>query len=200
MAENYTGLWIPREILVDSDLTHIEKIVWSLANALPNGLKMADQTIAEQTGTSKRNVSKVLKNLVSKGYLKKDGSHNHRSFLAITPQGVIQTTPQSVIEESNYPSKCNQLPLKVQSITPRVRHKEYKTKENKEGEASAKKVETNVDKDEALEESNTSQQAATSLWMTYMNPATGRNFMSKPKLGTWIYNPATGESKEYEGE
>jgi len=64
----------------------------------------------------------------------------------------------------------------------------------------SKKNKESSEKKEALEESNTSQQAATSLWMTYMNPATGRNFMSKPKLGTWIYNPATGESKEYEGE
>jgi hypothetical protein len=51
-----------------------------------------------------------------------------------------------------------------------------------------------------VDDSNTPQQVESELWRTYIDASTHRKFYSKPKNGTWIYNPSTGESKAYEGE
>ena len=135
MSKPNAGLWIPKEILANKDLTHIEKIIWSMSLAMPKGLRMADSTIADQTGTSPKNVAKVLAKMVASGWLQKSGSHYTRSFRPITPQGVIETTPTVVIEKTDYPSGGNQLPLQGKSITPQGVHKVYKRiRKNKDGE------------------------------------------------------------------
>ena len=98
-------------------------MVWAMADAMPDGLKMADLKIAEQLGIGKRNVAKVLANLLKKGWLQKKGSHGHRTFFT--------TTPQSVVLKSNYTSERNQLHPEAKSTTPVGDHKEYKNTENK---------------------------------------------------------------------
>ena len=115
MKKEHTGLWIPKEILARKDLTHVEKMVWAMARALPEGLKMADSTIAEQLGVGERYIAKVLSKLVERGMLRKIGSHSFRAFFTTTPTGVINYTPE-----------CNQLHPEVTSTTPIGDHKAYK--------------------------------------------------------------------------
>ena len=114
---SHTGLWIPKTILERTDMTYIEKIVWSMARALPNGLRMSDATIAEQVGATPRYIGNVLCKMVRAGMLEKRGSYGHRSFYPITPICVI-----------DYTYKCNRLHSEVTSITHISEHKVYENK------------------------------------------------------------------------
>lgn len=193
--KEYTGLWIPKEIECRADLTHLEKLVWGKVKALPNGMRMADATIAEQLGIKERNVAKVLARMVKKGWLLKTGSYNSRMFQETTPQSVVLqiSTPQGVVsyprKTDDYPSKCSQLPPEVYLTTPQGDHKEYKRKESIEEESSAF-------------ENRTTQQAEVGLnsqsWKGWHEVGVNRPLRSEPREGTMIYNPATGENQEYE--
>jgi hypothetical protein len=130
--KEFTGMWISKEILSMKDIKHVEKLVLSMAHNLPDGIRMADSTIAGQIGVSERSVSGILASLVSKGYLLKTGTHSSRLFVPTTQDNVVRTTQGDVVQQADYAVQRNQLRKAAKSTTQGCDHKEHKHKESKE--------------------------------------------------------------------
>lgn len=94
MKENKSkGAFIPYHILFDDDLTPREKIIWADINSLEVCFKSL-QTLAEQHGMAKTNISKTLKRMKEKGYLEEignDGRHKQWRALMDSPLKPMST-------------------------------------------------------------------------------------------------------------
>ena len=135
MSKPNAGLWIPNEILADTNLKHVEKMVLAMAFALKDGIRMSDATVAEQLGISKRSVPGVFASLISKGYLKKDGKRFTRKLLPNTQGCVLENTQGCVNEKTEYARLRNGIRKATYSNTQGCDHKVYKRiRKNKDGE------------------------------------------------------------------
>lgn len=70
--KEFTGLWVPIDILQNEELTSTEKLVLAVIYGLAkDGLCTASNDyIADTVGTGTRNLQKVLSRLINCGYIK----------------------------------------------------------------------------------------------------------------------------------
>lgn len=65
----FTGVWIPREVIEDSSLSVCEKMLYAEISCFPVCFVL-NQTFAERLGLTERTVSKYINSLIKKGYVK----------------------------------------------------------------------------------------------------------------------------------
>ena len=87
MFENVTGVWLPREILLNKDLTTNEKILTSVIsnNSLEGdgsfvGCKLSNEQLSGMIGVKASKVATVLKSLNRKGAIHVEAQGNERTI------------------------------------------------------------------------------------------------------------------------
>lgn len=78
------GIWIPIEIWKNAELSWNEKILLMEIDSFTNNEKdffMSDERIAELLDTSERNASRMVSNLIKKGYIERSRYDGRQRFL-----------------------------------------------------------------------------------------------------------------------
>lgn len=73
-TKNYTS--IPNEILYSTNLSFKEKGLWAYLNSKPEGWDFSSIRIAKETKEHAETIQRILKNLESAGYLKRERTSN----------------------------------------------------------------------------------------------------------------------------
>lgn len=92
--KEFTGVWIPKEVIDNPDLSLAEKILYAEIACFPV-CYMLNSTFAERLGVSERTVSKTIRSLLEKGYVylvKNDG--RKRYIKAVRDFPVTEITEQ----------------------------------------------------------------------------------------------------------
>ena len=69
---DFKGIWIPREIWLDSELTALDKIILAEIDSLDNGERgcfASNKYLADFSGCSESKVSKSISKLIERGYI-----------------------------------------------------------------------------------------------------------------------------------
>lgn len=78
--KEFTGVWIPRHILEDIELSWTEIILYSEIASFNLCYKKLDQLAKRCRLESKESVSRLLANLIKKGYIKKVGFDGRKNY------------------------------------------------------------------------------------------------------------------------
>ena len=90
-CQRFKGVWIPKEIMLDKNLTALEKIIFGEINTLggsPQGCYATNKYLASCCGCSETKISNAISKLISLGYLKPKRSKNNERVL-ITPLQIL---------------------------------------------------------------------------------------------------------------
>lgn len=100
--KEFTGVWIPRYVMEDTDLSPQEKILFADISSFNQCFKL-NETFAQQFGVSVSTVKRWIRNLKSKGYVIESGFDGRKRYL----QGVHLCTPRQVMDDLAEGSNVN---------------------------------------------------------------------------------------------
>ena len=94
--KEFTGVWIPRIVIEDKDLSSEEKILFADISSFNQCFKM-NSTFAEQFGVSIPTIQRWLRKLKEKGYVIESGFDGRKRYLQgyqiCNPRGIKNDTP-----------------------------------------------------------------------------------------------------------
>lgn len=95
--KEYTGVWIPRHVMEDQDLSSQEKILFADIASFNQCFKL-NSTFAEQFGVSVPTIQRWLRKLKKKGYVIEAGFDGRKRYLQAyhicNPRGIKYDTPE----------------------------------------------------------------------------------------------------------
>jgi DNA-binding Lrp family transcriptional regulator len=87
--KEFTGIWIPRHIIEDKDLTMSEMIIYSEISCFDICYK-PNKSLGERWGLKERRISEIISKLESKGYIKRRGfDGRNRQLVALKDNPVL---------------------------------------------------------------------------------------------------------------
>lgn len=72
----FRGIWLPGEVFMDERLSQSSKLLWGIIHILSNekGCYASRATLGEYMGCSERNVQHLIEELITHGFVRRDGA------------------------------------------------------------------------------------------------------------------------------
>lgn len=105
-VKQYKGVWLPKEILDNPDLTPTEKILLAIIESLDDeqagGCYASNKYLSEKIATTERSTIRCITDLKNKGYLVQTKFDGRVRFLRVTTPKLAEQTRQIVRSEPTF--------------------------------------------------------------------------------------------------
>ena len=137
----FKGIWIPAEIWLNTEISHIEKILWAEINSLDkgNGCNASNEYLANFLGVKEHTITIMVSHLKKAGLVKQIAFDGRKRILsAITPSPLSKSEQQADCHENDRQTVAKITPYnKVYNKDDNIEKKENYIKERKEDGATA---------------------------------------------------------------
>ena len=104
-VKQYKGVWLPKEILDNPDLTPTEKILLAIIESLDDeqagGCYASNKYLSEKIDTTERSTIRCITDLKNKGYLVQTKFDGRVRFLRVTTPKLAKQTRQIVRSQNS---------------------------------------------------------------------------------------------------